>query len=164
MFGIQNSTYGFKNGQLWQHNSITDFTITIYGVQYKARVMFMSNSTPKRPKVYNNISVEGNMKPSLTYFRTEPTLAEFNQYDLYEQASDLMDFDFEVKEGQLYSFIYRNKLVPTESGLSLNGLLTAEKIRALYLKILIEFTPPSDTPLELRYVNLGLSISSGHST
>lgn len=164
MFYIQNLVYGFKNGQLWQYNSISDFSITIFGVQYKARIMFLSNSNPKRPKVYNNISVESNMKPSLTYFRTEPTLAEFNQYDLYEQASDLVDFDYEVKEGQLYSFIYRNKLVPTQSGLSLNGLLTAEKIRALYLKILLEFTPNQSSPLELRYVNLGLSISSGHST
>lgn len=160
---LNNKVFGFKNGNLYKHGSTSDYTINIYGVVYKARIMFVGNSIPNKPKVYNNISVEGNMKPSLTYFRTEPSLSAFDRFDLPEQASDLMDFDYEVKEGQLYSFIYRNKLVPTESGLNLTGLLTAEKIRALTLKVLLEFSP-TNQPLQLRFVTLGFSISRGHST
>ncbi len=163
MFAINNTTYGVKDGQIWQHNSITDYTINIYGTVYKARVMYLGNSNPDKPKVYNNISIEGNMLPSLSYFRTEPTLSEFNQYDLYEQASDLLDIDYEVKEGQLYSVIYRNKLVPTQSGVDLTGLLTAERMRALALKVLLEFMP-TNQPLEIRYVNLGFQVSIGHTT
>lgn len=163
MVVMNNIVYGFKLGQLYQYNSTEDYTINIFGTVYTARVMILGNLAPNRPKVFNNIAIEGNYKPSLTYFRTEPSLTDFNQFDLNEQASDLVDFDYEVKEGQLYSVIYRNKLVPTQSGLSLDGLLTAEKIRALTLKVLIEFTPTTQ-PLELRAVNLGFQVSSGHTT
>lgn len=160
---IQNKVFGFKFGYLYQHNSIEDYSINIYGIIYKARIMFVSNQMPNKPKVYENISVEGNLKPSLTYFRTEPSLANYDQFDLQEQASDLLDFQFEVKEGQLYSVIYRNKIVPNAEGVTFDGLLTAEKIRALALKILMEFEPTTQ-PLELRYVTLGYQASKGHTT
>ncbi len=101
------------------------------------------------------------MRPSLVYFRTEPTLTETEEYDLWEQASDLVDFSFKVKEGQLYSPILRNKLVPTAYGLNLTGLLTAEKIRALTLKILIEFSA-TGYPVELRFIDLEYDVSRGH--
>lgn len=160
---IQNKVFGFKNGNLYQHNSIIDYSLNIYGTVYKARIMFVANQIPNKPKVYENASVEGNLKPSLMYFRTEPSLAEYDQFDLHEQASDLLDFQFEVKEGQLYSMIFRNKLVPTAEGMTFDGLLTAEKVRALALKILIEFEPTS-VPLDLRYVTLGYQPSKGHTT
>lgn len=159
---VNNQVYAFKNGQIWQMNSEETFG-NFFGVQYKSRIMFVGNQAPNRPKVYNNISVESNLIPSLTYFRTEPTLAEFDEFDLYEQASDLVDFNYEVKEGQLYSFIYRNKLVPTAEGLTFDGLLTAEKIRALTLKVLLEFQT-TNNPVELRAVNLGFQVSAGHTT
>src|ERR1700749_3830647 len=72
MVNIQNKVYGFKDGQLYQHNSTSDYSINIYGIIYKARIMVVGNQVPNRPKVYNNISLENNMRPSLTYFRTEP--------------------------------------------------------------------------------------------
>lgn len=104
------------------------------------------------------------MKPSLSYFRTEPTLAEFDEYDLVEQASDLVDFDFKVKEGQLYATLYRNKIVPTAYGVEFTGLLTQEVIRALTLLCLLEFIPPTKTPLGLRYTTLEIEESIGHRT
>lgn len=162
MVSIQNKVYGFKNGQMYQHGSISDYLINIYGVTYKARIMVVSNVLPNTPKTYDAIGIEGNLIPSLTYFRTEPNLAEYNQYDLPEQASDLVDFDYTIKEGEIYATILRNKLVPTATGLDFNGLLTAERIRAITLKILIEFTPPITSPLELRFITLDLTVSRGH--
>lgn len=161
---VNNLVYGFKFGQLFQHNSISNYLINIYGVICKARIMFVSNSSPNRPKIYRAQSVEGNMKPSLSYFRTEPTLAEFDEYDLVEQASDLVDFDFKVKEGQLYATLYRNKIVPTAYGVEFTGLLTQEVIRALTLLCLLEFIPPTKTPLGLRYTTLEIEESIGHRT
>lgn len=159
---IQNSVYGFKGSQLYMHNSIESYC-NIYGVQYKARIMFVGNQVPNRPKVFNNISIEGNMRPSLTYFRTEPGFNSFEQYDLPEQASDLMDFDFEMKEGNLYAALYRNKLQPTATGMNLDGLLTGQKMRALTLLILMEFNVTTNS-LELRFVNLNYQVSAGHTT
>lgn len=159
---IQNKVFSFKNAQGYEHNSQV-FPATYYGVPIKARIMFTANQVPNRPKVYNNMSVEGNLRPSLTYFRTEPSFQEFEQYDLEEQASDLMDFDFEMKEGNLYAAIYRNKIQPTAEGFNLNGLLTGNKMRALTLLVLVEFNPQKG-PLELRFINLGYQVSGGHTT
>lgn len=159
---IQNRLFAFSVGQLWQLNRTDDYCL-FFGVRYKSRIMVVFNQFPNKPKVYNNSAVEANMKPTLTYMRTEPSLSTFDQYDLWEQASDLMDFDYNVKEGQLYSPVYRNKLVPTQEGLATDGLLTAEKMRALVLKVLYEFSV-TNIPLELRYLQFGFDISRGQET
>lgn len=159
---IQNRLFGFAAGQLWQFNRTDDYC-QFFGVRYKSRIMVVYNQFPNKPKVYNNSGVEANMKPTLTYMRTEPTLSEFDQYDLYEQASDLLDFDYKPKEGQLYSTVYNNKLTPTAEGMTTDGLLTGEKMRALVLKVLYEFSV-TNIPLELRYLQLGFDISRGHRT
>ena len=91
----------------------------------------------------------------------EPTLSPTEEYDLWEQASDLMDFSYKAKEGELYAVLYRNKLVPTQSGLLFTGLLTAEKIRALTLKVMVSFSP-TNIPVELRYVSMSYDQSKGH--
>jgi hypothetical protein len=159
---LGNDLYSFKYGQLFIHNQVNNYA-NFYGTQYKSRIMCLFNMNPNLPKVYNSIAVEGNLRPTLTYFRTEPTL-EFTEIgDLWEQASDLVDFDYSVLEGQLYATLYRNKLVPTATGLDTTGLLTAEKMRALVLKVMIEFTVGS-YPLELRYLQLGFDDSRGHQT
>jgi len=162
MVYIQNKVFSAKQGQLYEHNSDV-FPCMYYGQLVKARIMFTLNQIPNRPKVYNNVSVEGNMRPSLVYLRSEPGLVDVEKFDLQEQASDLMDFDFEDKEGNLYASIYRNKLQPTATGMNLNGLLTGDKMRALALLCMLEFDPKS-SPLELRFVTFGFSISAGHST
>jgi hypothetical protein len=162
MIAVQNKVFSFKNAQIYEHNSRV-FPATYYGVPIKARIMFTANQVPNRPKVYNNMSIEGNLRPSLTYFRTEPSFQEIERYDLEEQASDLVDFDFEMKEGNLYAAIYRNKIQPTATGLNLNGLLTGNKIRALTLLVLVEFDPQKG-PLELRFINLNYQVSAGHTT
>jgi hypothetical protein len=145
--------YAFKDGSLYQLNSETSFG-NFFGVQYKPRIMFVSNQTPNRPKAYNSISVESNMVPTFVYL--------YNQQP-YAQASDLMDFDFEVREGTYYAPIYRNKIVPTATGMLTSGLLTAEKMRSIALRVLLEFTSTT-IPLQLRFVTLGYTLSIGHTT
>lgn len=149
----QDEIYAFKDGSLYLMNSAASFS-NFFGVQYKPRIMLVSNQTPNRPKAYNNISIEANKVPTFTYLYTDWP---------YQQASDLLDFDFEVREGAFYAPIYRNKLIPTATGMQTTGLLTAEKMRAIALRILIEFTS-SSTPLQLRFVTVGFTISHGHTT
>ncbi len=149
---IQNKLYSFKFGQLYVHNSTASYC-NFNGTQYKSRIMGICNQQPERPKVYNNIAVEANMLPTLTYFMS---------LSPYTQVSNLQDFDYQNKEGVLYCQIYRNILTPTAIGLQVNGLVTGEKMRTYAFRFMLEFTV-SATPVELRFVNFGYQISLGHS-
>ncbi len=149
---IQNKLYSFKFGQLYEHNSTESYG-EFYGTQYKPRIMGICNQQPERVKVYNNICVEANMLPTLTYFMS---------LSPYTQVSNLQDFDYENREGILYSQIYRNVLTPTATGLKANALVTGEKMRTYAFRFMLEFTV-STTPLELRFVNIGYQLSLGHS-
>lgn len=150
---LSNKLYSFRSGLLFEHNQTTSYN-QFYGTQYKSRVMPVWNMEPSSVKVYNNILLESNMVPTLTYFRSESP---------YQQASDLVDFDWNNLEGLYYSTIYRNKLVPTATGFNTSGLMTAEKIRTYALRVLLEFTV-STVPLELRFATIGFDISKGHKT
>jgi hypothetical protein len=154
IISLQDKLFSFKTGHLYEHNSTTDFN-EFYGTRYKSKVMFISNSLPNVPKVYNNISVEANdgtLLPSLVYMRTEVP---------YIQGTDLVDFDWRNLEGKLYATFYRNKIQPTATGYSTDSLLTGEKMRGMVAKVLLEFTVTTE-PLELKFVTLGFNISRGH--
>jgi len=151
---LQNKLFSFKSGQLYIHNQTTGYN-QFYGVQNKSKLMFVCNQEPNGLKVYNNISIQnnsGNLVPSLTYFYVD---------NPYQQATDLVDFDWNNLEGVLYATLYRNKLVPTATGYDTNGLLTAEKIRTNALKVMLQFDV-TNTPLQLRFVTVGYINSIGH--
>lgn len=150
---LQNQLYSFKNGNLYIHNQTSSYN-NFYGVQYSSKIMFIANHENNRPKVYDNISIESNMQPSFAYF--------YANYP-YQQSSDLVDFDFKDWEGVFYATLYRNKLIPTATGFNTDGLLTGQKMRTAALYILIEFSI-NTIPLELKFVNMGYSISRGHTT
>lgn len=148
----QNKLFAFKFGQLYECNNTNSYG-NFFGIQYKSRIMFVANQQPERDKVYDNISVEANLTPSLTYFMSlSPNM----------QVSNLMDFDWEHKESVLYCQIYRNVLTPSATGLKTNALVTGEKMRTYAFRIMLEFTV-STTPLELRFATLGYQLSLGHS-
>lgn len=146
---IQNRLFQFRNGLLFELNSTSSAGASLF-----ARIMFIANQQPSRPKVYNNISLEVNLLPRFTYFMSEQP---------YQQVSNLQDFDYENKEGVLYSQIYRNVLTPSATGLVPNALVVGERMRTYAFRIMLEFDT-LDTPLELRFVNIGYSISLGHKT
>lgn len=150
---LDNDLYGFKNGQLYKHNSQTSFN-NFYGVQYRSKIMFVSNMQPKVPKVYDAISIEANMVPLLTYIYADTP---------YQQSSDLVDNDYRDLEGVFYKTFYRNKLVPTAAGYTTDGLLTGQRVRTAALKVMLEFLVTT-TPVELKFVNIIFSTSLGHKT
>lgn len=147
---LSNKLYSFLNGNLFIHNQTSTYN-NFYGVQYKSRIMCISNQNPAIPKVYNNIALKSNLAPSLSYF--------YNDYP-YQQSTDLVDFDYNNLEGLFYATLYRNKLIPTAIGYDTNGLLTGEKMRAAGLYVLLEFTVTT-TPLELEFVSIGYINSLG---
>lgn len=151
---ILNKLYSFKNGQMYLHNQTTLPYANIYGTQYTAKIMAVCNELPQSPKTYNNIAIESNIVPTLVYF--------YNNYP-EQQASDLVDFDFQNREGVFCANIYRNKLIPTQSGYTTDGLLTGQKMRNVAMKVMIEFTVTT-SQLQLKFVDVEYDISLGHST
>jgi hypothetical protein len=148
----QNRLFSFKNGQLYEHNDTTSYN-NFYGTQEKSRIMFVSNQSPDTPKVFNNISLSTNQRPTLTYFRSE---------EPYEQVTDLMDFDWKTLEGNLYKPLFRNKMYATHNGFLISGILLNEKMRTPALRVMIEWTVTSSQAV-LRFVSVGYQLSAGHS-
>ena len=145
--------YSFLNGNFYLHNQTSNYN-QFYGVQYKSKVMCISNAEPNSVKTYNSLSLECNFVPSLSYFMSQSP---------YQQVTDIMDYEWQNLEGMLYAPIKRNKLLPTATGYTTTSLLTGQKIQSYYLYIMLEFTI-SNTPLELRFVNLIFDKSRGHAT
>lgn len=148
---LQNKLYSFKNGLTYIHNQ-TNSQNNFYGVQYTSKIMCVSNMIPQVPKVYNNTSVQANVSPVFVYM--------YNNYP-YQQSSDIMDYEFTELEGIWYANIKRNKLVPNAYGYTTDGLLTGEKMRNTAMWMMYEFSVTT-TPLELRFIQIGMDISSGH--
>jgi hypothetical protein len=153
---VGNNLYSNKNGSLWIHNQTNEYN-RFYDLVYPSKIMFVSNEAPTKQKVYNNITVQANTKPALTYF--------YNDFP-YLQTSDLLDTDYREYEGIYYSPIYRNKIVPTNTGYTTDGLLTFEKMRNTAMKIMLEFDLSKNNynPIELKFVDIGFDISNGHTT
>ena len=150
---ISNKLYTMKDGSTWLNNQ-TDSYNNFYGVQYSSKIMIIANQLPQRPKTYNNVSVESNMKPDFVYF--------YNDFP-YIQTSDLVDIDFKELEGVYYATLYRNKIIPTNTGFTTNGLLIGEYMRNVAMKIMYQFDVATE-PLELKFLNIGYTISRGHTT
>lgn len=148
---FQNKLYSFKTGLLYKHNELGNYC-NFYGVQYKAKIMCISNMQPDTPKVYDSISVQSNMQPTFVYF--------YNNYP-YQQSSDLVDYQFSDLEGIFYCTLRRNKLQPTAFGFTSDSLLTGEKMRNVAMFILLEFSV-NNVPLELKFVDIGFILSKGH--
>ncbi len=151
LIGVQDNLYSFKYGSNYQHNDEVSFN-NFYGIQYTSKIMCVGNAKPNIPKVYEAIAVESNIKPSFVYF--------YNSYP-YQQSSDLLDIDFKDLEGVWYATVLRNKLIPTATGYSTNGLLTGEKMRNTAMFVMLEFVS-SDNQLNMMFLNINFSVSRGH--
>jgi len=150
---VQNQLYASNVGIVWECNQAN--YNNFFGAQYKSRVMCVSNELPSVPKVYNSLAVEADMVPTLFYMYADAP---------YQQATDIVDFEWRSFEGIYYSNVKRNKLQPTATGYNTNGLIIGQKMRAVAMYILAEFTVSENNPLELRFLNINFDISRGHTT
>ncbi len=149
---LQNELYSSKNGILWQHNQVN--YCNFYGTQYKPSLAVISNSLPSAVKVFNALSIEANKTPIWAYFYAlSPN----------QQATDIMEYEWQNLEGMLYAAIKRDKITPTAEGYTTTALLTGAPMRTYALKIYFEFSGGS-VPLQLRFININFDISRGHST
>jgi hypothetical protein len=148
---LQNNLYSSKNGHWYLHNQPNNPN-EFYGVRYSSKIMVVANALPNKPKLYDNVASESNLVPSFVYL-----------YNIlpYQQASDLVDEDFREIEGGWFTTVKRNKLVPTTTGFTTDGLMTGEKMRNAAMWIMFEWRL-TGTPLELRFLNIGYSLSRGY--
>jgi len=143
---LQNKLYSFKSGNIWVHNQ--DQQNSFYGGYSDSKIMFTSNILPQMPKIYENFVSESNLVPNYVYFYNNNPIA---------QSSDLFGSDFVNKEGVWYATILRDQFTPGVA----NGLLQGDVMRNKNMYVMATFSPTSD-PLELRLLQLGTSISRGH--
>jgi len=148
---FQNKLYSFKNGHLYLHNQTNNYN-EFYGIQYSSKIMVVSNALPNKPKMYDNVTAECNLVPSFVYM--------YNNYPI-QQASDLVDLDFRDFEGNFYATVFRNKLVPTATGFTTDGLMTGEKMRNVAMWVMFEWRIATAL-LELKFIDIGYSISRGN--
>lgn len=149
---LKNSLYSFRYGQMYLHNQF-DNQCNFYGEQVYPKIMCYSNSMPSQPKSYNTLTVESNIVPSYVLF--------YNEYP-YIQESDLVDFDFRSLEGVWNATLYRNLLQPTATGFTATSRLTGEKMRGVTMGIMLQFSVSGSSPLELKFLNIGYTISLGN--
>ena len=149
---LQNQLYAFKDGFLYIHNQF-DKQCNFFGVQYKAKIMPVSNMFPSIPKIYNATAIEANMPPSYMYLYTDYP---------YQQISDLADYQFRPLEGIWNATFRRNIIQPTATGNSTTSRLTGEKMRSVAMLFMLEFSPTGSNPLELKFMDLAFTISEGN--
>jgi hypothetical protein len=151
---LQNRLFTFKNGLVYEHNQPTNIVDqnTFFGDYFPSKIMFTSNILPQLPKVYDNFVSESNLVPNFVYF--------YNNYPKL-QMSDLDETSFVNLEGVWYAVILRNKRVDTGTSYTYDGLLTAEVMRNTNMYVLTEFSPTTEI-LQLRLLQLGTTISKGH--
>jgi hypothetical protein len=145
---LQNRLFSFKNGNIYEHNQ--PLQNNFYGAAYYSSIMFTSNILPQIPKIYDNFVSESNIVPSFVYF--------YNNYP-YLQTSDLDDTSFKSVEGIWYANILRNK---SNGNNTFDGLLKNEVMKGNNMYVWLKFFVPSTVPLQLNLLQLGMSISKGH--
>ena len=152
MVALQNQLYSFRDGFLYLHNQSNN-QCNFYGVQYKAKIMPVSNMFASQLKSYNAIAIEANMQPSYLYM--------YNNYP-YQQISDLVDYQFTPLEGVWNATFQRNIIQPTATGNTTISRLTGERMRSVAMMFMLEFTVSGSTVLELKFMNIAFTVSLGN--
>ena len=164
----------FKDGKVYKHN-INNTRNNFYGVQYKSRVSSIAKEAPSVIKTFNGLSVQGNIPPSFSHFRTESKYMDRNSsgvvpsdptYSDYIQSSDLSDSEFRQLEGVYYSAILRDRLQPPQSSYNSSAydanMMSGQKLANEVMLFTLEFDNTSK--LNVRFVNIEFSPRRGHKT
>ena len=162
----------FKDGGLWKHDT-NNTRNNFYGTQYVSRVSSISKEAPSAIKTFSNISVEGNVPPSFTHFRTESKYMDRDSsgnipasptYSDYIQSSDLSDSEFRQLEGVYYAGILRDRLQPAPSSYDEDtyntNMMSGQKLTNQFMLFTLEFDNTSK--VSVRFANIGFNAQRGH--
>lgn len=143
---INNKLIGFKNGELWLHNSSSTYN-NFYGVQYESFLKIAANPHPTKEKVALGVDLAlESVSIDIDYKQIEITTPE-------GQYSYLKSDEFEKKENVYYADILRDVNTPAvliEAGKI--ALRDGDEIRSKYF--LVQINDDKTTKNTLQMVNL----------
>ena len=146
-----NDLYSLKDGGIYRHNEKNVFN-KFYDAACKARIMFAVNKNPSAVKIILSASLEGNLKPVFTHFRSEVP---------YEQSSDLVKGDYVDREGQFYAGLLRDRWSPNVTGSHDEKMIKGDRMRTAALRCMMEFDETL-AQVYVRFANVTYNISTGH--
>lgn len=142
-----NNHFSFKNGELWQQDAGESHN-TFYGIQYPSEIEVVANTDNGKIKTALTVSSESNIVPTkVTINTTYPR----------SQTTEIVSSFFKNREGIFYASVLRDLNTP---GTSTVKHLTGDRIRAPFTFIKFQFN--TTDKLQLRYINYGYKLSSGH--
>ena len=144
---INNILLSFDDGKLYKHGFNSSYG-EFYGVNYDASIKTVSNKYPKAIKLWEDLSVEGNVVWYADAITNEPG-----------QSTSTLDSDFEDYEGVFYSYLFRDENTPNVVSPQ-TPLLHGDEMRSDYIEI--TWKNEDATQALLRSANVGFFISSGH--
>jgi hypothetical protein len=149
-------TFSLCLNRLYQHNDAAGGGFNIlYGVSRPAVLCVVLNADPGKTKILQNIEVVADLAPSVILAR--------NEYQNI-QETDILGEEMNDLEGKFYSTFKRDRLTPGPDGINtLEGaLLRGQHMRAEVTKIMLQWDN-HDKSCDLRLVNIGYTLSVGHS-
>lgn len=105
-----------------------------------------------QPKIFLTHSVEGDNSPSFVTFET---------VENHTMQSDLVNSDYERREGTYYAEMYGDTNDPNIEGSFGDKLLKGTKLRGQFIKVGLTFR---DNNLKVKHSNIGYITSKGHNT
>lgn len=140
----------FYRGALYVHDS--DERNTFYGSTYPSSVAVLFNEAGPIVKTLETLALEAATPPYWTHVRTETP---------YVQSSDLVQQEWDEREGIYYAGILRDRLTPG-AGTYDEKQIRGDKIRGQYILVYMMWLPQQGPQLGLLALNAGMNRSHGH--
>lgn len=158
---LQNTSYGFKNGNLYIFDSNTTNWNTVFGVEYPVRICCTGNLNPSSIKDLFNIAIEGDgTTPNYTVALT----AVPNQ-----QITDLSSTDaingqpiWTVNESVCEAAFLADRLSPNATGTAEEKLFKGDVLKDFAIFVMCEWQV-YDRLLYIQFINIGYDQSRGQS-
>lgn len=153
MATLDDNLYSFMTAWPYVHNGNR---AEFYGVEHDSILAFRVSGQNGVVELLDYITLESNIKPSYVHIVTS---------DPYNQATDLCEPDFVSLEGTYFASFLRDKLSPNfpDSSQSVSwaqALQRGDRMRSKYFDVFFVFN--NDQELNLKAVNVGSTVSSGH--
>jgi hypothetical protein len=150
---LQNQMYGFKNGNLYIHNSDTTNWNKFFGISRAMRICVPANINPSQLKDLATIAVETNESPDFAVAKTNyPNV----------QITDLAGIDFVDQQSNLYSPWFRDRLDPNSSGTASQKLYTGAELTDISIFVMVEWNQSAyDQLVWCNFINVGWQLSRG---
>jgi len=150
---LQNTTFAFKDGNVYTLNTNTSTWNTWFGTEYPVRICGTANINPSLLKDAANIAIESDVAPDFSVL-----MANYPN----EQITDLEASDYTDQQGVFYREWLGDRLDPNQSGTADQKLYTGSQLTDKALFWMLEWNNSVYNELiYCNFVNLGWQESFG---